>query len=134
DVVRTGEEAADIEALFDISRAPELRERLLASGIEADEQLMLRRVVQSSGRSRAYVNGAMATLKQLSEIASGLADISSQHEHHSLVDPARHLDYLDAFGGLVAPRTAMAEAYKAASEAHREVTELTGMLGERAER
>jgi DNA repair protein RecN (Recombination protein N) len=134
DVVRAGEEAAEIEALFDISRAPELARRLAASGIEADEQLLLRRVVHATGRSRAYVNGAMATVKQLSEIAAGLADISSQHEHHSLVDPARHLDYLDAFGGHDDARRAMADAYQAAAAAQREVTELTALLDERSER
>lgn len=134
DVVRTGEEAAEVEALFDISAAPELRERLAAAGIEADEQLLLRRVVSAGGRSRAYVNGALATLKQLSDVASGLADISSQHEHHSLVNPEKHLDYLDAFGGLDEARAAMAEAYRDAAAAQAEVVRLTSMLDERSER
>jgi DNA repair protein RecN (Recombination protein N) len=134
DVVRTGEEAAEIEALFDIARAPERMARLAAAGIDGDEQLLLRRVIHASGRSRAYVNGAMATVKQLSEIAAGLADISSQHEHHSLVDPDRHLEYLDAFGGLDEARRQMADAYRAAADAQKDVAALTTVLDARAER
>ena len=58
---------------------------------------MIRRVVSASGRTRAYINGRLATLAQLKEVTKGLADISSQHEYHSLADARHHLTYLDAF-------------------------------------
>jgi DNA repair protein RecN (Recombination protein N) len=113
ELVRTGAAQAEVEALFDVGRQPQVLARLRAAGIEApDGELLIRRVVNAQGRSRAYVNGTLATSTQLAGLAAGLADISSQHEHHSLVDPATHLDYLDAFGGLEGLRAQVAEAYR----------------------
>lgn len=97
EVVRTDAEAAEVEALFDLSEQPEALAMLREQGIDTDGELLVRRVVSSSGRTRAYVNGRLATLSQLREVTRDLADISSQHEYHSLADPRHHLSYLDAF-------------------------------------
>ena len=79
--------------------------------VEADEpELVIRRVIQANGRTRAFINGQMATASQLAQVTSGLADISSQHQYHTLVDAKTHLGYLDAFAGLEADREAMVEA------------------------
>ncbi len=120
ELVRTGAPQAEVEATFDVSGDAILRERLLARGIDRTDELIVRRVVSASGRSRAYVNGTLATQGELAELAAGLADVSSQHEHHSLTDPARHLGYLDAYGRLEAERAKMKAAFatlKAAEEA-----------------
>ena len=98
--MRTGAEQAEIEALFDVTDDPEVRRRLEAAELEVEDELVLRRVVQRSGRSRAFINGRLASAGQLAEIAQGLADISSQHEHHTLVNPHTHLTFLDAFAEL----------------------------------
>ena len=100
EVVRTGAEQAEVEALFDVADDPEVRAPAADAGIEVEDELVLRRVLQRSGRSRAYVNGRLAPAGQLAELARGLCDISSQHEHHTLVDPHSHLAYLDAFADL----------------------------------
>ena len=107
DVVRTGAERAEIEALFETG----------------DEQLLLRRSVLASGRTRAYVDGRLATVAELSELARGLVDISSQHEHHTLVDPGTHLGFLDAYGGLDDARERVSAAW---SELHRADEALRG--------
>ena len=99
-VVRTGSPQAEVEALFDISEDTELQARLREAGIEVEDDLVIRRVVSSQGRSRAYIGGRLAPLAQLRDLAPLLADISSQHQAHSLVDPRTHLRYLDAFAGL----------------------------------
>jgi DNA repair protein RecN (Recombination protein N) len=117
EVVRTGAEQAEVEALFDVGDDPEVRSRLLEAGIEVEDELVLRRVIQRSGRSRAYVNGRLAPAGQLAELARGLCDISSQHEHHTLVDPHTHLAYLDAFADLAPMRTQMQGVYAALQEA-----------------
>ncbi len=96
DLVRAGCQEAVVEALFDLP--PSLRRRLAEHELPDDEQLVVRRVVRASGRTRATINGHLVTLAQLRDLARGLVDISSQHEHHSLVDPATHMAYLDAFG------------------------------------
>ncbi len=97
EVVRTDADAAEVEALFDVSDEIDALDALREQGLETDGQLVIRRVVNASGRTRAYVNGRLATLGQLREVTKGLADISSQHEFHSLADPRNHLAYLDAF-------------------------------------
>ncbi|HEY2733093.1 MAG TPA: DNA repair protein RecN, partial [Polyangiales bacterium] len=117
-VVRTGAAEAEVEALFDIADHPRARERAAEMGIDADDELVLRRVIQASGRTRAYVNGRLASAAQLAELARGLCDISSQHEHHTLVDAGSHVHFLDAFAALEPLRAEMVSAYHALSEAH----------------
>lgn len=97
EVVRTDADAAEVEALFDLADQPSVLSGLRDQGVETDGELLIRRVVSANGRTRAYVNGRLVTLAQLKEVTKGLADISSQHEYHSLADARHHLTYLDAF-------------------------------------
>lgn len=121
DWVRTGCPQAEIEALFEQVDPVHTQQALFELGIEegpgaAEEdpcQLLIRRVLQSTGRSRAYVNGRLVTTAQLQRLAKGLADISSQHEHHTLTNPGTHLVYLDAYAALLAQRETMSAAYEA---------------------
>ena len=76
----------------------------------------------------------MATQSQLAELAKGLADISSQHEHHTLVDPATHLAYLDAFGRLEGKRAEVAEAVRALEEADAALRDAEARVSQRGER
>ncbi len=112
EMVRTGAERAEVEALFDLRDDPAARSRLEQMGID-DEELVVRRVVEAEGRTRAYVNGKLATAAQLESLASGLVDISSQHQHHTLADPTTHLGFLDGFAGLGAAREAMTTGWRA---------------------
>jgi DNA repair protein RecN (Recombination protein N) len=116
-VVRTDADAAEVEALFDLSGQTEVLQSLRDQGVETDGELLIRRVVTSTGRTRAYVNGRLVTLAQLKEVTKGLADISSQHEYHSLADARHHLSYLDAFANHGALLDEVGQAYAAFSEA-----------------
>lgn len=127
EVVRTDTKAAEVEALFDLSGNLGAIQALGENGIETDGELVIRRVVNASGRTRAYINGRLATLTQLREVTKGLADISSQHEFHSLADPRRHLMYLDAFAGHEALVEEVAEAHAGLVEA---ATELEAVVSE----
>src|SRR5438105_13192431 len=85
DSVRTGAEEAEVEALFRPRDAAAFEARLEQQGLpRAGAELLVRRVVLVEGRSRAYVNGALATAAQLQQLTSGLLDISGQHEHVAL--------------------------------------------------
>lgn len=112
EVVRSGCPSAEVEALFDLSRDPAARARLAEAGFDVDDEVVVRRVVYAGGRTRAYVNGRLAPASQLAALAAGWVDISSQHAHHSLLDPAQHLEHLDAFGGLEDLRDRVAEAHR----------------------
>jgi DNA repair protein RecN (Recombination protein N) len=65
EVVRTDAEAAEVEALFDLSDQPEALAALRGEGVETDGELLIRRVVSATGRTRAYINGRLITLAQL---------------------------------------------------------------------
>jgi DNA repair protein RecN (Recombination protein N) len=134
EVIRTGAEQAEVEALFDLADEPEIKQRLADSGIEVEDELVLRRVVQRNGRSRVYLNGALTSASQLGELARGLCDICSQHEHHTLADARTHLLLLDAFGKLEPQRAIAREAYVALEEAQTALDDLRSKLAGRAER
>jgi len=133
-LVRTGCAQAEVEALFELGPAPRVRALLAEQGIEAEEELVVRRVVLQSGRSRAYVGGRLTPVKVLRELARGLVDISSQHEHHTLVDPRTHLDHLDAFANLSLRRESVATVHAALVEATRALRTAEESIRERAER
>src|SRR6266436_9103808 len=84
DLVRTGEEAAAIEAIFE----------------SGGEELLVRREITAQGRSRALVNGVLATAGALKDLSNRLIELHGQHEHQTLLDASTHLDVIDAFGGL----------------------------------
>jgi DNA repair protein RecN (Recombination protein N) len=132
EVVRTGAEQAEVEALFDLDDS--VRARLTEAGLEVEEELVVRRVLGSNGRSRAYVNGRMVTAAQLRDLTQGLADISSQHEHHSLVDARQHLEYLDAFGNLIELRARIEGAHDTLRDADQRLLEAKEKANHRSER
>jgi DNA repair protein RecN (Recombination protein N) len=96
--VREGCKRTDISALF---RAPEtLTQWLEEQSLETDHnELVLRRVIDQQGRSKAYINGIPATLAQLKELGEHLVDIHGQHAHQSLLQPASQRALLDTQGG-----------------------------------
>ncbi|NMC72994.1 MAG: DNA repair protein RecN, partial [Geobacteraceae bacterium] len=100
DMIRTGEEDACVECLFDLSGAERVAERLGAAGIEAGTELHVKRTVSRSGRNRVYMNGGPSTLSFLSEISSLLVNIYGQHESQTLLRPENHLFLLDGYGRL----------------------------------
>jgi DNA repair protein RecN (Recombination protein N) len=97
DVLREGAEEAVVEALFELPLDHPAWERLgLASQGKGASELLVRRVVSRGGRGRASVNGTLCTVSMLETALRGVVDISGQHEHVSLLDPAVHLELLDA--------------------------------------
>jgi DNA repair protein RecN (Recombination protein N) len=134
DLVRGGAEEAEVEALFELSPGSRAAAKLEAAGIPSERELVVRRVVQVEGRSRAYVNGRLCTAAQLAEIAADLCDIASQHESVSLTDPGTHVEYLDAFGRLEGDRLRVAEQVDALAEVLRELEAASAQERGRAER
>ena len=111
--VRTGCERADISAEFDIQALRELGLWLRAAELEGDpDALLLRRVIDKNGRSRAFVNGRPATLSQLREAGEWLVDIHGQHAHQSLLKTDAQRTLLDAHAGLTQLAAEVANAYR----------------------
>ncbi len=125
DAIRRGCDRAEVSAQFRLSAGDPITERLRALDLldDASEDgthvLVVRRVIAPGGRGRVYVNGRLTTVRDLAEIGRGLVDISSQHQHTQLLDPASHIDLLDRFGGLRAPRDAYQASWSALVAARR---------------
>ncbi|TRZ56346.1 MAG: DNA repair protein RecN [Rhodocyclaceae bacterium] len=117
-VVRNGCERAEVGAEFDAPAAGPLADWLHHNDFDAESGCLLRRVVDSGGRSRAYVNGAPATLAQLREAAEFLADIHGQHAHHSLLRAESQRALLDAHAGLTSLAREVAEKYRSWQKFH----------------
>jgi DNA repair protein RecN (Recombination protein N) len=112
-VVRAGCERAEVTAEFAIERVPEVQRWLADRALEGDAgRLLLRRVVERGGRSRAFVNGTSATAQQLGEVSDWLIDIHGQHAHQSLLRPAAQRELLDAHAGLTPLAGEVAGAFR----------------------
>ncbi len=134
ELVRAGAEAAEVEALFDLADAPEVRGRFVAAGFDVGDELVVRRIVRATGRSRAYLDGRLASQRQLADLARGLATISSQHEHHGLTEPRQQLELLDAFAGAENLKKEMRDAHDALALARDALADFSRRAAGRAER
>ncbi|GIK25246.1 MAG: DNA repair protein RecN [Betaproteobacteria bacterium] len=118
-LARSGCEKAEISAEFAVSAGSPLAAWLSANDFD-DDACLLRRVVESSGRSRGYINGVPATLTQMREAADFLADIHGQHAHHSLLRSDAQRQLLDGLAGqrpLADEVAALHAAWRKAKEA-----------------
>jgi len=111
DLIRSGSDEATVEAIFDISGLPEVRQQLEEAGLEADSELLVKRSISRSGKNRIFINGGMATLALLTDISRRLINIYGQHESQTLLRPENHLLLLDAFGNTAALREEFAALY-----------------------
>src|SRR5688500_3075100 len=112
-VVRAGAERAEVSAEFGLPGG--VLTRWIADNELSgdDDALLVRRIIEPSGRSRGYLNGRAATLTQLREAGEFLVDIHGQHQHQSLLRPAAQRELLDGYGDLTASAAKVAELYRA---------------------
>jgi DNA repair protein RecN (Recombination protein N) len=104
--VRSGAARADITATFDTATIADAQEWLISNDLqqpESPQECLLRRVVNSDGKSKSYINGQPVTLQQLRMLGEMLIDIHSQHEHQSLLLKDTHRRLLDEFAGQTEP-------------------------------
>ncbi len=113
-VVRQGAARAEIAAEFVVDGLPALTAWLDEAGFAPDDgTLILRRVIDAGGRSRAFINGSAAPLTQLKEAADFLLDIHGQHAHHALLRPQTQREVLDAYAGAFPQAAAVCDAWHA---------------------
>jgi DNA repair protein RecN (Recombination protein N) len=118
-LVRSGRERAEVSAEFDCSRLPAIADVLQNNDLAAAEggELLLRRVVDAGGRSRAYLNGTLVTLQQLREVTDLLIDIHGQHAHQSLLRAEAQRAIIDDYAGQRALASEVAVLWRVAHEA-----------------
>jgi len=106
ELIRSSEEEASIEALFDITENSEIKEKVREKATRTNTATegnvcLISRMISRSGRGKAFLNENLTTLGTLAEVGEKLLSIYGQHEHQSLQRVETHLDILDEFGGLV---------------------------------
>jgi DNA repair protein RecN (Recombination protein N) len=130
-LVRNGADSGQVVAVFQLPMAHPARQMLRENGIADDEDIILRRMQFSDGRTRAFVNDQPVSAALLKRIGALVVEIHGQHDDRALVDSATHRELLDAFGGheaivaevrarhagLVAAQTAVAEQRALVAEA-----------------
>ena len=126
--IREGSNRAEISATFRIEA-----ELVQSFGQWLDEQglpdedegqtLLLKRIVESNGRSRAFINGSVATLTQLREAGDQLVDIHGQHAHQLLLKSGAQRELLDRHAGLLPLASDVAQAFKTLSDSRRRLAQ-----------
>ncbi|HEU0265441.1 MAG TPA: DNA repair protein RecN [Geobacterales bacterium] len=134
DLVRSGEEEAMVEAVFDLSDRPELLKRLAEMGVESTGELLVRRIVSRSGKNRVFMNGTLSISTILAERAREMINIYGQHDAQSLMRPENHLTLLDSFGALTPLRSQFSTLYHDYRRAEDDLRKLSEQEREAAQR
>ncbi len=124
-MVRTGADAAELEALFSVAENSPVAKAMAARGYATDGPLLIQRVISRNNRHQIHINGRLATVSILNAIVEKLASISGQHAHQTLLKPENHLDILDQYGGLSGLRHQVGKAYAALTPM---IDELNGLI------
>jgi len=133
--IRSGEDSAAVEAVYDISKIKNIKEKLSESGIETENnELIIRRQISRSGKNRSYINNSAVNLSLLKDIGDMLVDIHGQHEHQTLLHPENHSIVLDLFGNILPLREKCRENYSNLQNLQREVNELINKERERVQK
>ncbi|PIE68339.1 MAG: DNA repair protein RecN, partial [Deltaproteobacteria bacterium] len=111
DLIRTGEEHAELNAFFDIEAGSPAAAIMEEQGMDWTEGLMITRQIARSGKSRVFINSRSATLELLKSITASLAAIAGQHSHQILLKEENHLDILDDFADTRPLRDEVARLY-----------------------
>jgi DNA repair protein RecN (Recombination protein N) len=99
-LVRQGLEQGQVIAVFEVAARHPVRALLKANDIAVEDELILRRVQLSDGRTRAFVNDQPVSVQVMKQLGSALVEIHGQHDDRALVDAGSHRSLLDAYGGL----------------------------------
>ena len=116
-LIRNVAERAEVSAEFDLAGLHDAEVWLRERDLDADGGLLLRRVLDAGGRSRAYLNGSPVTVQQLREVAESLVDIHGQHAHQSLLRSDAQRLLLDSHAGLRSLQDDVAAAWRSWREA-----------------
>ena len=127
EIIRHKEEEATVEALFETVPLS-LSTQLSEAGFEIEGELIIKRILNRSGKNRIYLNGSLCPLGLLAQLGSSLVHIYGQHEHHTLLQSETHLNLLDAFADLEAKANSMKQRFEGLSQAWKRLTDTRAAL------
>jgi len=137
--IRTGEEKAVVEAVFDISDESGIKKlinpMLEEAGIDkSDETLVVKREINRSTKGKVYINNTLSSLSFLEKIGKLLIDIHGQHEHQSLLKAEIHIDMLDDYSGSAEERNEVNVLYSKLVAVNADISKLLALDAEKQER
>jgi DNA repair protein RecN (Recombination protein N) len=133
ELIRSGEECAVVEALFEVAAPGPVAALLDESGHRLEDgQLVVKRELSRSGRHRVFVNDSAATVGLLERLGDLLVELHGQHEHQRLMEPARQLELLDRFADCLAQRERVSALVGRWEETRAALARLRGELAEGA--
>ena len=134
DLIRTGSQEAAVSVLFHLADDVDRDQFQASLGDLGGPEVVVKRVLSTSGRNRVYVNGQLATLGLLSQLCRGLVSISGQREHQLFLEPEAHLEIIDGFGGLETERRAYGQTFAELKKLQSELRRLQRQAQERQEK
>jgi DNA repair protein RecN (Recombination protein N) len=134
ELIRTGRDEAQVEAVFEVPAGWEVRRRLEEEGRDLEEGLLVRRLIARNGRGRVHLGGSLASAADLAASVGRLVDLTSQHDQQSLMDPDSQLAILDSFAGNAETLAEAAQGWEALTAAETELATFDADARTRAER
>src|SRR5215510_13088965 len=132
DFIRTGEERAFVEGVFDMEGNTPLKDLLSEAGIDVDEgEALIRRELVANGRGRIFINNQVANLGLLKLMQPHLIDIHGQGDQQSLLLPDVHLNLFDSFAGASKNRIQLSQAYDSLQRIAKDLEQLRQNVSER---
>ncbi|MGD9234794.1 MAG: DNA repair protein RecN [Desulfobacterales bacterium] len=132
-LIRSGQESAELEALFHIKDQPGIVQIMKKNGYDPAEGLLIRRIISRKDRHRIYINGRLATIGLLNLITENLASISGQHVHQGLLKEEQQLAVIDQFGGLMPDRNSVYRCFHEIVPLIRDLNDLKAKKDRQAE-
>ena len=133
--IRSGEQTATIEGLFEWESDAPVQVLLSEIGVDPEDRtLIVRGEVGRDGRSRCTINGSLVTVSVLKRLGVLLVDLHGQHDHQSLLNPRTHQEFLDGFVDIGEPNQHVAEAYRRFAERTEALRKLDSELANTRER
>ncbi len=121
ELVRQGADQGEVVAEFDLAEVHPAWDVLREAGFSYDESLILRRINTRDGRKTAWINDRRVSGEILRKVSETLVELHGQHDDRGLLNPRGHRILLDDFGGLSAKQTKVRTAWRALSEAQKEL-------------
>ena len=132
-LIRSGQETAELEALFHIKDQPGIVQIMKKNGYDPVDGLLIRRIISRKDRHRIYINGRLATIGLLNLITENLASISGQHVHQGLLKEEQQLAIIDQFGELTPERNSVYQCFHEIVPLIRDLNDLKAKKDRQAE-
>jgi len=134
ELIRHGEDRAEISVSFDVTDVPEAKAWLAERELDADGECIIRRTINRNGPSKAYVNGQPSPVQALRELGEMLVDLHGQHEHQSLLKRDVQRQLLDDYAGHGELLARLGEVYREWKTQREELDRLSGAKADREAR